>query len=163
MSDIPNLERRRIQAEIIKPIYDELIAEIGQDAARALLTRAIDRSVRVEAQRAASAQSGQDPMSSFVSNFEKTYANSPTGGGLDVTITRADEKHLDFTVTRCGFVEMYTEMGLGDMAEILSCNRDGRFATEFDPGIHLDRPQTIAGGAPTCLFRYRYESKDSEK
>lgn len=157
MTEIPNLERRRIQGEIIKPIYDELVAEIGEGAAQALLARAVRKSVLSEARRVAAAQA-ESPrdMANFNRNFEKTYADKGPEAGLDVDILRADAGHLDFNVTRCRFVEMYRDLGLGDIAHILSCDRDGLFATAFDPNIHLERPQTIAGGASTCVFRYSY-------
>lgn len=160
MTEIPNLERRRIQGEIIKPIYDELVAEIGESAAQALLARAVRRSVKSEAERAAAAQSAPpEDMTNFNRNFEKTYANQGPKAGLDVDIVRSEETALEFNVTRCRFVEMYRELGLGDIAHILSCDRDGQFATAFDPNIRLDRPQTIADGAPTCVFRYSYDKK----
>ena len=99
-------------------------------------------------------------MDAFAANFRRTYGKDKPEAGLDVEVTRADETNLDFAVTRCRFVEMYRELGLGDVADVLSCNRDGQFATAFDANIALDRPQTIAGGAPTCLFRYRHARSD---
>ena len=38
-----NCSRRRIEAEIIRPIYDEVVAEIGVEKAREILTRAIEK------------------------------------------------------------------------------------------------------------------------
>ena len=101
-------------------------------------------------------------MRPFARNFEKTYKDQGPAAGLDVEVLRSDERHLDFDVTRCRFVEMYEELGLGDVADVLSCNRDGAFATAFDPGISLDRAQTIAGGARTCTFRYTYAEREKE-
>lgn len=157
MTNVPNLERRRIQAEMIKPIYDELVPMIGKREARDLLARAVRRSVLAEARKAADAQPGPGrSMESFSRNFEKTYADQGPAAGLDVEVKRSDAAHLDFDVTRCRFVEMYDELGLGEVADVLSCNRDGQFATAFDPNITLERAQTIAQGAPTCTFRYTY-------
>ena len=164
MTRIPNLERRRIQGEIIKPIYDELVAEIGRDAAKALLARAVRASVRAEAARAAAAiEDDRSSMDAFAANFQKTYVEQAPEAGLDVEVLRSDAEHLDFDVTRCRFVEVYTELGLGDVADILSCNRDGAFASDFDPNIRLDRAQTIAEGAPTCTFRYTYRRQKNQR
>ena len=44
---------------------------------------------------------------------------------------------------------------LGDIGHLLSCNHDGTFVEGFDPGLRLDRAQTIMAGAPCCTFRYR--------
>lgn len=156
MSDIPNIERRRAQGQIVKPIYEELAAELGEEKAREIIARAVQRSVSAEARtaREATLKEGENPMVAFTENFRRTYEKRGLEAGLDVEITRADETALEFTVKRCRFVEAYREMGLGHLAETLSCNRDGAFAAAFDPSIELERPQTIAGGAPTCLFRY---------
>lgn len=164
MAEVTNLERRRIQAEIVKPIHDELVALIGREAARALLARAVRRSVRAEAGRAAaeSASPGRD-MTGFARRFERTYRDGGPATGLDIEMLRSDGAHLDFNVTRCRFVEMYAELGLGDIADVLSCNRDGAFATDFDPAITLDRVQTIAQGAPCCTFRYTYRGKPDKQ
>ena len=35
---------------------------------------------------------------------------------------------LDFNVRRCRYAETYRAMGLGDIGDMLSCNRDGPFA-----------------------------------
>lgn len=159
MTDVPNLERRRIQAEMIKPIYDELVVALGTEEARALLARAVRKSVRQEAERAAAAFGPTASMEPFAANFRRTYAERGAEAGLDVDVIRSDAARLDFNVTRCRFVEVYTEMGLGEVADILSCNRDGVFASDFDPNIRLNRAQTIAEGAPCCTFRYSYEHK----
>ncbi|MCB2099663.1 MAG: L-2-amino-thiazoline-4-carboxylic acid hydrolase [Rhodobacterales bacterium] len=162
MTDIPNIERRRAQGQIVKPIYDELVAEIGEERAVALIARAVARSVEVEAKaaREATLAEGENPMVAFTESFRRTYERRGLEAGLEVEVTRADDDALDFTVKRCRFVEVYHELGLGHLAATLSCNRDGDFATAFDPSIELDRPQTIAGGADTCLFRYRLRPED---
>ena len=50
---------------------------------------------------------------------------------------------------------MYTEMGLGEIGHLLSCNRDELFIVGYNPDIELTRTQTIMGGAHHCDFRYR--------
>ncbi len=162
MSSIPNLERRRIQGEIIKPVYDALVQEIGKDRAQALIARAVRASVMAEARTAAAVavneggDSVKSSMAPFAANFHRTYVEHGAEAGLDVEVLRSDEDHLDFDVHRCRFLEAYESLGLGDIAQILSCNRDGAFATDFDPNIFLERRQTIAQGADCCTFRYSY-------
>ncbi len=161
MSSIPNLERRRIQGEIVKPIYEALVLEIGKDAAQALIARAVRTSVRQEARKAAVAQQaeggpGNASMEAFARNFHKTYVEQGNKAGLDVEVLRSDATRLDFNVHRCRFLEVYEELGLGEIASVLSCNRDGAFASDFDPNIQLDRERTIAQGDACCTFRYSY-------
>ncbi|WP_299439845.1 L-2-amino-thiazoline-4-carboxylic acid hydrolase [uncultured Rhodospira sp.] len=159
MTDLPNIERRRIQGEVIKPIYEDLVAELGVDRARALLSRAITRSAEAEARRAADAEpDGEPSMERFTALFRRTYLDRGIEGGVEATVLSEGPDHLDFDVTRCRFVEMYRDMGLGEIADVLSCNRDGAFAQAYDPDITLDRAQTIAQGAPCCTFRYRRQA-----
>ena len=55
MNDLPILEVRRIEANIIKPIYEELARQLGEEQARAILSAAINRdAVRQGAELAAS-------------------------------------------------------------------------------------------------------------
>lgn len=96
-------------------------------------------------------------MESFTALFRRTYAEHGAAAGLEADVLSAGPDHLHFDVTRCHFVEMYREMGLGEVADVLSCNRDGVFAQAYDPRITLDRAQTIAAGAPCCTFRYRFD------
>jgi hypothetical protein len=62
---------------------------------------------------------------------------------------------LDFNVTRCRYAETCRAMGLGDIGDLLSCNRDGAFCEGYDPRIKLTRTQTIKSGASHCDFRCR--------
>jgi hypothetical protein len=154
------LERRRLQAEIVKPIYEELMAELGPEKARAILSRAITRSAIAEARKAAEAADGGPSMRSFAANFHRQYRDGGIDSGLEVEVLSEGDDHFDFNVTRCRYVEMYRELGLGEIADVLSCNRDGVFAQAYDPTIELDRAHTIALGAPCCTFRYRLNKKD---
>ncbi len=43
MDDLPILEVRRIEANIIKPIYEEMVRELGEERARSILATAINR------------------------------------------------------------------------------------------------------------------------
>lgn len=160
MVDIPNIQRRRIQGEILKPVYEELIAEVGLETAREILRRAITRSALAEARQVASAEPDGPSMEGFVRIFNRTYRNRGREAGLEAEVLSEGSDHLDFNVTWCGFVEMYRDLGLGDIADTLSCNRDGVFAEGYDPRIKLDRAQTIAQGAPCCTFRYRFAPDD---
>ena len=43
MSEIPILELRRIEANVIKPIYEEMALEIGHEKAEKILGAAIEK------------------------------------------------------------------------------------------------------------------------
>jgi len=145
------LARRKIEAAIIAPIFDEMRAAMGEDEARAILRRAIRRAaIDAGAEMASRATGGAD--------LESFKAIVPLWAKDDaLTIEVMDDRPgvLDFNVKRCRYAETYRAMGLGDIGDILSCGRDGAFCEGYDPRITLARTQTIMGGASHCDFRYR--------
>jgi L-2-amino-thiazoline-4-carboxylic acid hydrolase len=149
------LARRRIEAGIIAPIYREMRQAIGEEKARDILRRAIRRAaIDAGAEMASRAQGGAD--------LESFKAILPLWTRDDaLTIEVLDDKPgvLDFNVKRCRYAETYRDMGLGDIGDILSCNRDGAFCEGYDPRINLTRTQTIMSGASHCDFRYRSSPK----
>ena len=150
---LPILEQRRIEAGVIKPIYDEMVARLGVDAAREILGAAIEKAAIAQGQAFAAAAGGQLGIDGFAAIQKHWTAN----GALEIEEVGRTADRLDFNVTRCRYSEMYREMGLGDIGHLLSCNRDGTFCQGFDPRITLKRTQTIMGGAGHCDFRYRIE------
>jgi hypothetical protein len=158
-SELPMLERRRIEAEIIKPIYEELVARLGEAVAREILAAAIRQSAIAQGRQLA-ARGGSTDLDSFAALLPQWTK----GGALELAVRRHDATRLEFDVTRCRYAEMYRALGLGAIGHILSCNRDGTFCEGYDDRIKLTRTQTIMGGASHCDFRYRFEpGKTSDK
>jgi L-2-amino-thiazoline-4-carboxylic acid hydrolase len=145
------LARRKIEAAIIAPIYDEMREAIGEDKAREILSRAIRRAaIEAGAELAARAPGGAD-----LESFKAIQHLWTKGDALSIEVLDSAPGVFDFNVTRCRYAETYRAMGLGDIGAILSCNRDGAFCQGYDPRIKLTRTQTIMGGANHCDFRYR--------
>jgi hypothetical protein len=145
------LARRKIEAEIIKPIYDILVREIGKNRAQAIIGEAIEQAaVAAGAEFARNEPQGAD-LRSFVALqylWEKDNA-------LDVRVIDNDDEHYNYDVTRCRYAEMYHEMGLGEIGHLLSCARDEKFIVGYAPEVELTRTTTVMQGAPCCDFRYR--------
>jgi L-2-amino-thiazoline-4-carboxylic acid hydrolase len=155
MSEIPTLTKRKLQAQVIGPIYAEMVAQVGEEKASAILDAAIRKAAIAEGgEFAAKAPDGVTSMEDFIKLYELWTAD----GALEVTVLEASDKVFNFDVTRCRYAETYKEMGLGKIGHLLSCNRDGSFCEGYDPKIKLDRAQTIMQGASCCTFRYRYET-----
>jgi hypothetical protein len=149
------LARRRIEAAIIAPIYDEMRKTLGESQARDILARAIRRAaIEAGAEMAARAE-GQADLESFKA-IQHLWTKDDA-----LTIEVIDDRPgvFDFNVKRCRYAETYRAMGLGAIGDILSCNRDGAFCEGYDPRIKLTRTQTIMGGASHCDFRYRSAAK----
>lgn len=158
LAPIPTLRKRRIQAEVIGPIYAEMVAELGEERAAEILDRAIRKAAIAEGRAfAARAPDGKTSMADFIALYDLWTAD----GALEVEVLRADDTAFDFNVTRCRYAETYHAMGLGHVGHLLSCNRDGTFCEGYDPRIRLQRDQTIMEGAPCCTFRYRMQDEET--
>jgi hypothetical protein len=149
------LARRKIEAAIIAPIYDELRRAIGEDKARNILRRAIRRAAIEAGTQFASRAEGEADLESFKAILPLWTKDD----ALTIEVIDDAPGVFDFNVKRCRYAEAYRAMGLGDIGEILSCNRDGAFCEGYDPRIKLTRTQTIMGGASHCDFRYRSSPK----
>lgn len=149
--DLGILARRKIEAAIIAPIYDEMRQAIGEDKAREILRNAIRRAaVEAGKEMAERAPGGAD-----LESFKAILPLWTKDEALTIEVLNDAPGTLDFNVKRCRYAETYRAMGLGEIGAILSCNRDGAFCEGYDPRIKLTRTQTIMGGASHCDFRYR--------
>jgi hypothetical protein len=153
------LARRRIEAAIIAPIYDELRQAIGERQAQEILRRAIRRAAIDAGKSMAAATPGGTDLRTF-QDIQRLWTKDDA---LKIQVIESNGEKLDFNVRRCRYAETYREMGLAEIGHLLSCNRDGAFCEGYDARIKLTRTQTIMGGATHCDFRYRFEQNSEEK
>lgn len=154
MDQLPTIVKRRLQAQVIGPIYEEMARELGEEKAAHILDTAIRKAAIAEGRAfAARAPGGVTSMADFIRLYDLWTAD----GALEIEVLEANDERFDFNVTRCKYAETYREMGLGGIGHLMSCNRDGTFCEGYDPNITLDRAQTIMQGAPCCTFRYSYK------
>ncbi len=155
MAEIPTIVKRKLQAQVIGPIYAEMVEQVGEVKASAILDSAIRKAAIAEGREfARKAPDGVTSMADFIKLYELWTADE----ALEVTVHEATDTIFNFDVTRCKYAETYREMGLGKIGHLMSCNRDGTFCEGYDPHIKLERKQTIMAGAPCCTFRYRYDA-----
>ncbi|MFT8736210.1 MAG: L-2-amino-thiazoline-4-carboxylic acid hydrolase [Zymomonas mobilis] len=152
------LKRRRIEAEIVKPIYEAMIRHFGKEKAQAVLKEAIT----ADAVRAGKEMAAKQEGGATLENFAAMQYLWEQDDALKVDILASDDQHLDYNVTRCRYAEMYREMGLGEIGSILSCTRDESFIQGYNSDIEMSRSQTIMKGADFCNFRYRLKEKQKE-
>ena len=158
--ELPTLVKRKIQAEVIGPIYAEMVAELGEERASGILDRAIRKAaIREGAYFASRAPNGTTSMADFI----KLYELWTQDDALQIEVLAQSDTQFDFDVVRCRYAEEYKNMGLGHIGHLMSCNRDGTFCQGYDKNISLDRQSTIMGGAPRCTFRYRYDEPNSSR
>lgn len=154
-TDLPMLEQRRIEANILKAVFREMADQLGEAKAEEILGAAIIKDSIAQGRAYAD---GKDDTGLLA--FRATMAQWKASGALEMDMLKETKDEVHFNVTRCKYSEMYREMGLGHIGHLLSCNRDGTFCTGFDPRIKLERTQTIMSGASHCDFRYRWEDAD---
>ncbi|QXI25607.1 L-2-amino-thiazoline-4-carboxylic acid hydrolase [Pseudomonas vanderleydeniana] len=152
------LARRRIEAEIIKPIYEILVRDYGKDKAAAVIGEAVSQAA-IEAGRQFAAREPNGPDLQGFIDLQELWEKDDA---LKVDVIATDATHFDYDVHRCRYAEMYHEMGLGEIGHLLSCNRDELFIVGYDPRVELKRTQTIMGGASHCDFRYQVKPQEGD-
>jgi hypothetical protein len=148
---LPMIEKRRIEAAILKNVYDTLKASHGVEVAQRTIADAVRASAMAQAREMAAAVGGNTSMQTFIDRQSAWRAS----GALETEVTEQTATSYVYKVTRCRYAEMYREMGLGEIGHLLSCQRDGTFCEGYDPRIKLKRTQTIMQGASHCDFDYK--------
>ncbi len=69
-AEIPTLVKRRLQAQVIGPIYAEMVAEIGEEKAAAILDSAIRKAAIAEGRHFADRVGGKTSMADFIKLYE---------------------------------------------------------------------------------------------
>ncbi len=147
------LDKRKIEAEILKEVYETLKASHGVEVAKATVSESVRRSAIEQARQFAAAAPGGTSLKAF----QDVMPLWTKGGALEIEVKEQTDTTFTFNVVRCQYAETYKAMGLGEIGALLSCNRDGAFCEGYDPKLKLERSQTIMGGASHCDFKYRYE------
>jgi hypothetical protein len=150
---IPMLERRRLEANILKFVYETLKERTSLQEAQAIIGESVRKASIAQGQDMAKQAEGPTSLQSFADLLPLWTMDD----ALQMDVLKSTDTALDFNITRCRYAEMYREMGLGDIGHLLSCQRDGTFCEGYDPKLKLERSQTIMQGASHCNFRYRYE------
>ena len=144
------LARRRIEAGVIKPIYETLCKHLGKAQAQQIIGEAIAATAVQVGREFAAREPGGADIRSFVA-LQRLWTQDDA---LQVEVLRADDGGFSYDVHRCRYAEMYHAMGLGEIGHLLSCNRDDAFIAGYDPRVQLKRTTTLMQGAKRCDFRY---------
>ena len=150
MDPLPILQQRRIEANILKHVYENLSERFGKEQAREIVQETVSQAA-IEQGKTFADQIDGDP------NLKDFYDILPLwsrDGALEIDVLEASPNKLNFNVKRCRYAEMYREMGIGEIGDLLSCQRVGDFCIGYNTEIEFRRTQTIMGGASHCDFRY---------
>ena len=147
------LEKRQIEAEILKEVYETLKESHGEEVARTTIAEfgaPIGHRAGACLRRRGAGRHVAKGLPGRDAAVDQGRRARDRGQG-------ADRASFTFNVVRCRYAETYKAMGLGEIGHLLSCNRDGAFCEGYDPKLKLERTQTIMQGASHCDFKYRYE------
>ena len=145
------LVRREVEARILAPVISNLGVRFGQEGVTDVLRRTITEIASQQGKDLARTMGGNT-----ITHFQNSLEFWMKDDALVIDILRNNEYELHFNVTRCRYAEMYQALGIADMGELLSCNRDFALIEGFNPNATLRRSQTIMNGAEYCDFRYRF-------
>ena len=144
------LTRREIEARILKPFFEAVAAELGEEKTRGLL-RDIVVNAAQDAGRAMRRETEGNSLEMFAAQWEPWFR----GGALEIDELERSENTWAFNVTRCRYAELYRSLGMSDLGATLSCNRDAALIEGYDAEVSFERTQTIMAGASCCDFRYK--------
>lgn len=125
---MPMFEQRRIEAMILKHVYDTLKASHGIEVAQRTVADAVRASSIEQAKEFAAKVGGNTSIQTFVDR----QSLWKLGGAMEMEVKEQTETSYVFNVTRCKYAEMYRDMGLGEIGHLLSCQRDATFCEGYD-------------------------------
>lgn len=144
------LARRRIEANIIAPIYEIMVRELGAQRAGEIINEAVEKDARAAGSRFAA----QEPNGANLTTFIAIQDLWRQDGALEVETMESTADTYTFRVRKCSYSQMYKDMGLAEIGKYLSCTRDKEFIAGYDPAIELTRTQTLMEGADYCDFHF---------
>jgi hypothetical protein len=143
------LTRREIEARILAPIIDALGQRFGRTEVVGIVREVVAGLARDQGRAIAQSQ-GDTSLQSFA----QTLGPWTKHDALRLHVIDETPDRFSFDVTRCRYAEMYRALGILELGEVLSCQRDAALIEGFSPEVTLTRTQTIMQGAPCCDFRY---------
>lgn len=149
MNAVGVLNRREIEARILAPVIDALGQRFGRNEVVAIV-RDVVAGIARDQGRAMAASRGDASLGSFAQTLGPWTRND----ALRLRVIDESPARFAFDVTRCRYAEMYGALGIPELGEVLSCQRDAALIEGFNPDVTLTRTQTIMQGATCCDFRY---------
>jgi hypothetical protein len=124
MENISTFTKRRLQAEVINPIYEEIVKALGEDKAQSILGSAIRKDAMAAKKEFCLTEPGSiTGLRSFIDLFEFWIEEH----ALEIQNHEESDAYFSFDVTHCQYVETFCDMGIANIDRLLFCSRDGVF------------------------------------
>ena len=143
------LERAKIQAEILEPLYRRLKAEVGLDRARAMLKEAVN-----EFASRLGREIAQGPGSGPLDKLRNFFPAFTDGDALEIEPIQTAKTNLTFKVRRCKYAEFFREFSDPEFGRLMVCGIDPPMTAAIDANLKLERKQTLMEGADHCDFHW---------
>lgn len=149
-SDLPLIDRVRIQAEVLVPLVRTLRAELGEARTYDLLRRTLGPMFREAGERFFT-EANRETLGAMGAHADASAAAE----AVSFDMRRPDESVMEADVTHCRYAELFQALGEPELGFLFVCNSDFGIYDAF-PGVEIERTQTIMQGASHCDFRYRF-------
>ena len=153
---MPYLERAKIQAEILSPLYKRLKAEVGVERAREMLKEAVE-----EFASGLGREIAQGPGTGSLDKLRQAAPMFTAGDALEIETLDQSDTRMSFNVRRCKYAEFFRELGDAEVGRIMVCGIDPPMTAAIGPDLKLERTQTLMEGADHCDFRWSSTADDS--
>ncbi len=148
---VTHLMCREIQAPIVSALINGFAEEFGTEKTQALAKEIICKDAVLSGKTLSEKYSGNS-LNDLLKIVEEVWAKD---GTMEIKNLSLRENSLKFDVTRCGYAEMYEQLGIKELGCLLSCCRDFAFMEGFNPELKLVRTKTIMEGDDICDFCYK--------
>ncbi|MDA1098075.1 MAG: L-2-amino-thiazoline-4-carboxylic acid hydrolase [Proteobacteria bacterium] len=150
MDQLPYLQRAKIQAEILLPLYRRLKLEIGAERAGALLREAVD-----EFATALGAEIAAQGEGTSLEKMRTAFRMFMADGALVLEPVAHTETELSVNIRGCKYAEYFQALGEAEFGAMLVCGIDPPMTAAVGSGLSLQRTRTIMGGDSHCDFCFR--------
>ena len=145
------LEKRTIEAEILKEVYETLKTSHGEEVAKKTIEELVRRSAIEQARQFAASVPGGTSLKSF-QDIQHLWTK---GGSLEIEVREQTDKTFVFDVVRCRYAETYKKMGLGEIGGLLSRTRDGAFCEATTLSSSSNAPRRSCRARATAISNTR--------
>jgi len=142
------LERVKIQAEILVPLFRRLREELGDELACALVRGAVAEFAKGLGQRLRQAEGAP------LVRLKRMVPAFTADNALDIEPVADEPGELRFNVHGCRYADYFREIGEPLLGALLTCEMDPPMTEGIGDGLTLERSQTILTGGSHCDFRW---------
>ena len=156
-ADISLLEMVKIQAQVLVPLLKTLRAELGEERANQLATKALREWMQKIYQEIGTQLPGSPRQ-----KWETIMAVGRPRIGTDIAleVLTQEAEALEFNIMGCRYADFFRQLGEPELGALLVCNADLDVVAVGSPQVTMTRTQTIMQGAKYCDFRYQMKADE---